>query len=108
MRWQIAEARSKTNTMSIKELINIYKKDIGEIKKKITPHLRKEDYSKIYKEQITINNINKFISDLEKTKNNSVKEFINSLTNKEYNKLRASLSNAEARRVLLEKEIKND
>ena len=37
-----------------------------------------------------------------------VRMFINSLTIKEYNRLRKSLSNAEARRILLEKAIQND
>lgn len=37
-----------------------------------------------------------------------VKNFINSLTIKEYNRIRSSLSNAEARRILLEKAIDND
>lgn len=37
-----------------------------------------------------------------------LRKFINSLTIKEYNRIRGSLSNAEARRILLEKAIKND
>ena len=43
-----------------------------------------------------------------KTMSEEIRNFINSLTIKEYNRLRGSLSNAEARRILLEKAIKND